>query len=258
METSDRFDYQRHMKLMFRSLTTIGEMSKSIFKAYPARVRTQESVDYYEIGARNIDKDGEIVLLDSDTPRKSANTSAYEAQVLVAGDIVIPFRAKRLKVGIYRGSGFPLVPNPSLMVIRSGSILDGAYMAICLRQPFIRGYLDYLAERTGKLEIDDVAALAIPAFSFDFDYQPNNLFKITKMRYRLEQITEELNHYEETLKAYLLAGRVSYDQENLNEFNKLLDETERVNQRLNDSAPASENITMLGRDFRDFMENPEI
>ncbi len=253
MEKSVLFDYQRHMQLKFKNLTTIGEMSQSIFKAYPARVRTQKSVDYYEIGARNIDKDGEIVLLDSDTPRKSANTSAYEAQVLVAGDIVIPFRAKRLKVGIYRGSGFPLVPNPSLMVIRSESMLDGAYMAICLRQPFIRGCLDYLAERTGKLEIDDVAALVIPAMGTNLDYQPNRLHDIAMMRRRIEQIAEDLKLYEETLKADLLGGRASYDQENLSAFNKLLDETEEINQLLNDSAPSNESIAMLSRDFRDFI-----
>ncbi|MEA3503254.1 MAG: hypothetical protein U9R47_10795, partial [Actinomycetota bacterium] len=165
MEKVDLFDYHRHMKLMFGSLTTIGELSQTIFKAYPVRVRTQQTIDYYEIGARNIEKDGEIVLLDDDTPRKSANESAYEAQVLVTGDIIISFRAKRLKMGIYRGSEFPLIPNPALMVVRSKSMLDGAYMAICLRQPFIKSYLEYLAQRMGKLEIDDVAALAIPALN---------------------------------------------------------------------------------------------
>jgi len=254
VEKSTLFDYQRHMQLKFKNLTTIGEMSKSIFKAYPARVRTQESVDYYEIGARNIDKDGEIVLLDSDTPRKSANTSAYEAQVLVAGDIVIPFRAKKLKVGIYRHSGFPLVPNPSLMVIRSESMLDGAYMAICLRQPFIRGYLDYLAERTGKLEIDDVAALAIPAFNIDLDYQPNKLFSITMMRRRIEQIAQDLNHYEETLQAELLEERASYDEENLSAFNTLLDEAKEISQLLDASAPTDESIAMLRTNFKGFVD----
>ncbi len=254
MEKVDLFDYHRHMKLMFGNLTTVGELSQTIFKAYPVRVRTQQAINYYEIGARNIDKDGEIVLLDDDTPRKSANNSAFEAQVLVAGDIVIPFRTKRLKVGIYRGSGFQMIPNPSLMVIRSKSMLDGAYMAICLRQPFIRGYLEYLAQRTGKLEIDDVAALAIPALNIDLDYQMNNLFEITRKRHRLEQISKDLKHYEETLQAELLGGRASYDQEKLDTLNTLLDEAEDISQLLNTSAPANENIAMLSKDFKDLVD----
>ena len=254
MKKLDLFDYQQQMKLEFGNLTTIGKMSKTIFKAYPVRVRGQKPINYYEIGARNIKKDGEIALLDSDTPRESANATAYEAQVLVAGDIIIPFRAKNLQVGIYRGSVFPMIPNPSLMVIRSKSMLDGVYMAICLSQPFIRGYLEYLAQHIGKLGIDDVAALAIPALNIDLDYQTNNLFEITRMRHRFEQIAKNLKHYEETLQAELLGGNASHEQEKLDTLNTLLDEAEDISQLLNTSAPANKSIAMLSTNFKDFVD----
>ena len=254
MEKLDLFDYQQQMKLKFENLTTIGKMSKSIFKAYPVRVRGQKLINYYEIGARNIKKDGEIILLDSDTLRESANTAAYDAQVLVAGDIIIPFRSKNLQVGIYRGSGVPMIPNPSLLVIRSESMLDGAYIAVCLRQPFIRGYLEYLAHRTGKLEVDDIATLAIPAIGTDFDNHINKLYEITKMRHRLEQVVKDINHYEETLQSELLGRTIHYDQNELDSFNILLDEAEEISQFLNTSTLPNESIAMLCTDFKDFVD----
>jgi len=253
----DISNYQEQMKLKFENLTTIGKMSKSIFKAYPVRMRGQKPINYYEIGARNIKKDGEIILLDSDTLRESANTAAYDAQVLVVGDIIIPFRSKSFQVGIYRGSGVHMIPNPSLVVIRSESMLEGAYIAACLRQPFIRGYLEYLAHGTGKLEVDDVASLDIPAIGTDFDNHLNKLYEITKMRHRLEQIVKDINHHEETLQSELLGRTIHYDQNDqkeLDAFNILLDEAEEISQLLNTSTPPNESITMLRTDFKDFVD----
>ena len=254
MEKLNLFDYQQQMKLKFENLTTIGKMSKSIFRAYPVRMRGQKPINYYEIGARNIKNDGEIILLDSDTLRESANTAAYDAQVLVVGDIIIPFRSKSFQVGIYRGSGVPMIPNPSLLVIRGESMLEGVYIAACLRQPFIRGYLEYLAHRTGKLEVDDVATLAIPAIGIDSDNDLNKLYEITKMRHRLEQVVKDINHYEETLQAELLRSTIHYDQNELDSFNILIDEAEEISQLLNDSTPPNESITMLRTDFKDFVD----
>jgi hypothetical protein len=142
-------NYEKQMKQHFDTLTTIKDVSQSVFNAYPVRVRTQQPIVYYEIGARNIDENGEIVLLDEDMSKERANISAYEAQVLQEGDIIIPFRNKRLHAGLYIGSDTPMVPNPSLLVIRSGSLSIGRYLLVCLQQPFIIGYLEYLAQVTG-------------------------------------------------------------------------------------------------------------
>ena len=82
----------------------------------------------------------------------------------------------------------------------------------------------------------------------------NNLFEITRIRHRLEQIAKDLKHYEETLQAELLGGSFSYDEKNLYAFNELIDEAEEINQLLEDSAPTNENITMLSRDFKDLVD----
>ena len=228
MVPPDWLNYERQMRQNFDTLTTVGKLSQSIFKAYPLRVRTQQSITYYEIGARNITEDGEIVLLDEDLPKESANITAYEAQVLQAGDIIIPFRSKRVHAGLYGGSDVPMVPNPALLVVRSGSLLMGRYLSICLQQPFIAGYLEQLAQRSRKVELEDVANLMIPAMGEDFEEQVDGLDRIAETRRHLEAITQLIRSHETAFGPQVLAGRMSCDFERLDHLGVLLDETEEL------------------------------
>ena len=250
-------NYEKQMKQHFDTLTTIKDVSQSVFNAYPVRVRTQQPIAYYEIGARNIDENGEIVLLDEDMPKERANISAYEAQVLQEGDIIIPFRNKRLHAGLYIGSDTPMVPNPSLLVIRSGSLSIGRYLLVCLQQPFIIGYLEYLAQVTGKMEIESVLNLLIPSIGMNFEKRIEKLEKIIAMRKQQERIIQNFKRYEEMLSAQFLGNTEVYSRERLHALRTLLDETEILSQTLKNTIHIDEYISLLNNNFREMVNNIE-
>jgi len=257
MALPDWFNYEKQMKQNFATLTTIKNMSQNVFNAYPLRVRTQQPITYYEIGARNIDKNGEIVLLDKDMPKEKANITAYETQVLQDGDIIIPFRNKQLHAGLYIGSDVPMIPNPSLLIIRSGSLSIGRYLLICLQQPFIAGYLEFLAEATGKVEIESVLNLAIPDIDINFEKRMDKLEKITTMRKQQERITQNFKMYEEMLSTQFLGKTEVYSRERLHTLNILLEETEILSQSLKNAIHINEHISLLNNNFCEIVNNTE-
>ena len=257
MALPGELNYEKQMEEHFGTLTTIKKITKNIFKAYPVRVRTQEPVTYYEIGARNIDENGDVVILGEDTIKESANTAAYEAQVLREGDIIIPFRNKKLHAGLFKGSDLPMVPNPSLMVIRSESLLIGKYLLLCLQQPFIISYLEYLAQDTGKLEIEDVVKLAIPTISIDLKKRMDKLEKITAIRKQQEHITQSLRIYEGMVSAQFLAKVEVYPSEKLHALSELLNELETLNQSLRNHIQIDAHISMLHNNYLDIVNSIE-
>jgi hypothetical protein len=257
MVLPDWLNYEKQMKQHFDTLTTIKDVSQSVFNAYPVRVRTQQPIAYYEIGARNIDENGEIVLLDEDMSKERANISAYEAQMLQEGDIIIPFRNKRLHTGLYIISDTPMVPNPSLLVIRSGSLSIGRYLLVCLQQPFIIGYLEYLAQVTGKVEIESVLNLLIPTIDMNFEKRIEKLENIIAMRKQQERIMQNFKRYEEMLSAQSFGNTEVYSRERLHTLRTLLDETEILSQTLKNSIHIDEHISLLNNNFREIVNNIE-
>jgi len=257
MALPDWLNYKKQMEQNFGTLTTIREITQCIFNAYPVRVRTQEPMTYYEIGARNIDVSGDIVILPEDVPKESANITAYEAQVLQRGDIIIPFRNRKLRAGLFMGSDIPFVPNPSLLVIRSGSLLIGKYLLICLQQPFIIGYLEYLAQSTGKLEAEHVSNLDINPISTNLKIRIDKLEKITAMRKQQEQITHNLRIYEEMISAQFLANTEVYSRNELHALGKQLDETEVLVQSLKNHIQIDEHVSMLSNNYLDIVNGIE-
>ena len=256
MAQPDGLNYKKQMEQNFGTLTTIKEITQNIFKAYPVRVRTQEPMTYFEIGARNIDSNGDIVILPEDRPKESANITAYKAQVLQEGDIIIPFRNKKLCVGLFIGSDIPFVPNPSLLVIRSGSLLVGKYLLICLRQPFIISYLEHLAQNTGNLEIEGVSKLDIPSISTNFKIHIDKLEKIIAIRKQQKRIMKHFRLFEEMLSSQLLgsASAEPYDTRRLQMIRPLLDEIEKQAQYLKRSIQIDKSIAMLDNNYRELVE----
>ena len=203
-----KLNYEEQMQRHFSETTTISEVADSVFRAYPVRVRTQQNVIYFEIGARNIDKNGNIVPLQSDRAMTSANKTAYEAQRLCEGDIIIPYRNKHFRVALYRGSRYAFLPNPSLYVIRSGSLMIGEYILLCLQQPFIESYLSSLVSEKGKLEIEDISDLIIPALTENVEKRLNELDRLKKRREQAEEISGRLLEFEKSIQPTLMFGEL--------------------------------------------------
>lgn len=199
-----KLNYEEQIRRHFSEITTISELADSVFRAYPVRVRTQQNVIYFEIGARNIDKNGNIVLLNSDRAMTSANKTAYEAQRLCEGDIIIPYRNKHFRAALYRGSRYAFLPNPSLYVIRSGSLMIGEYILLCLQQPFIESYLSSLVSAKGKLEIEDISELIIPVPPDDIETRLHEINGLRQRREQAEEIAGRLLEFEKSIQPAMM------------------------------------------------------
>ncbi len=160
----EQTSYRQAIEHFFPYVSAIGDQVE-IFKSYPVRVRSQEKIAYYEVGASNI-SDGEVVVDKNESLKNSANATAFEKLYLRPGDIILPYRSKKLQPGLYIESSYALIPNPSLIIIRSGSIELGKYLVSCLQQPFIRRHIEVsLITLQGKhsiLDLELFKALLVP------------------------------------------------------------------------------------------------
>lgn len=161
----EQTSYEQAIEHFFPYVSAIGDQVE-IFKSYPVRVRSQEKIAYYEVGASNIGEDGAVIVDQNTSLRNSANATGFEKLSLRPGDIILPYRSKKLQPGLYIESSYPLIPNPSLIIIRSGSIELGKYLVACLQQPFIKSHIEAsLITLQGKhsiLDLELFKALLVP------------------------------------------------------------------------------------------------
>ena len=197
----DKTSYERALRRTFPYLSRIGDYAE-IFRSYPLRVRSQQEIEYYEIGSANISPLGEIEIGKDDILRSKANTTAFEKLRLRSGDIVLPYRSKRLQPGLYRYCAHPLVPNPGLVVIRSGSLERGIHLMACLALPLVKTYIETeLISKEGKLhklKFDALQSLLIPAIEekalpaiLDIDAQRELYRQAGTIQIKLEEIVTQ-------------------------------------------------------------------
>ena len=196
--------YERALGRFYPYLSAIGEQVE-IFKSYPIRVRTEQPIKYYEVGASNISQNGKIAVGKNDTLKEYANSTAFEKLHLRPGDIILPYRSKRLYMGLLlEPPSYPLVPNPGLIIIRSGSVELGKYLFTFLQHPFIHSYIEsniiHKADGKSILDIDKFRLLVIP-FAADkertraseADRYYNYLMRISQLQKKFEYLATILS-----------------------------------------------------------------
>ncbi len=245
--------YERVMKQFFSYISAISDQAE-IFKSYPIRVRMQEKIAYYEVGASNISENREIVIHQNDTLKESANATAFEKLYLRPGDIILPYRSKQLHLGLYIESSHPLIPNPSLIVIRSGSVEFGKYFMTCLHQPFIKSYIESsMIDKERKnaiLDISKFQSLIIPAAMGETIYSLHSIEKYSHYAKRVSVIHRQLDHLTTLLSAEAITGEYQSLEKTFFEYmDEHLRRVEGIVSSMEVSTIRSPAIDMLRSDF---------
>ncbi len=205
----EQTSYEQAIEQFFTYVSAIGDQAE-IFKSYPVRVRTQKEIAYYEVGASNINADGELIIKENTPLRHTANATAFEKLCLKAGDIVLPYRSKILQAGLYHSSDYPMIPNPALIVIRCEEIALGKFILACLQLPFIRSYVErHLISKDSKHAILDIAKfreLVIPATVEKSTYALLDVEKYKHYATRASEINTELTKLSIDLSAEAISG----------------------------------------------------
>ncbi len=244
--------YERALEQFFPYVSAIGDQVE-IFKSYPLRVRTQEKIDYYEVGASNI-SDGEVVVDKNESLKNSANATAFKKLYLHPGDIILPYRSKKLHPGLYIESLHPLIPNPSLIIIRSGSVELGKYLIACLHQPFIKSYVESnLIRKKGKsalLSLNEFQSLLIPIVTEKTSHELLSVERYYHYTKRVAHMHMQLDHLTTRLSAEAIAGEYqSLDSMFFKYMDEHLGKLEGIVSTMKASEIHSPAIDMLHSDF---------
>ncbi len=252
----EQTSYEQAIEHFFPYVSAIGDQVE-IFKSYPVRVRTQEKISYYEVGASNISEDGEVVVDKNESLKESANASAFEKLYLRPGDIILPYRSKKLHPGLYIESSHPLIPNPSLIIIRSGSVELGKYFISCLHLPFIKSYIESSIIRKKKksaiLDLTKLQSLLIPVLTGKTNYALLAVEKYSHYARRVSKIHRQIDHIATLLSAEAIAGEYqSLDSMFFEYMDEHIEKLEGIVSSMEASAIHSPTIDMLRSDFRDY------
>ncbi len=157
-------DYETQLNKSFTYIKAIRSQNIEVFSASPIRIREQKEISYFEIGASNITDSGAIIVNRSDKLKKSANKTSFNRQHLRVGDVVIAFRATPRFGVIVETPEVELVPNTSMIVIRTESDIGGASLCSFLNQQFVFEYLSSLMidSNNKQLSVEMLSSLLIP------------------------------------------------------------------------------------------------
>ncbi len=252
----EQIAYENALERFFPYSSAIGNQVE-IFKSYPIRVRTQEKIAYYEVGASNISEDGELIIDQNENLKESANAVAFEKLYLRPGDIILPYRSKKLHLGLYIESAHPLIPNPSLIVIRSGSMELGKYFVTCLHQPFIKSYIESnIVCKEGKhtiLDLNKLQSLVVPAAIGNMIYSLLSVEKYSHYAKRVSKIHRQLDELATLLSAEAIAGEYqSLEKVFFDYMDEHLKKMEGIVSSMEASTIHSPAIDMLRSDFTDY------
>ncbi len=233
MRIKNKIRYESLLQRIYSKTRDIKHQCNEIFRGYPVRVRTQKAIDYYEIGASNLKQDGNIVMSDNHKIRHHANESAFNQQYLRTGDIVIPYRSSRLSMGLFlEPKLYPLIPNPGLIVLRTGSKEKGRYLFTCLQQPFIKSYLESTISKSNGgaiLDMDELRTLMLPLATSKI---LTEMMEIEKYRYLLNRLSKLHSKFDQM--TLLLSSKViteeyeSTDQIFLKDIEEQIGKLERL------------------------------
>jgi len=252
----DQTSYEQAIEHFFPYVSAIGDQVE-IFKSYPVRVRTQEKIDYYEVGASNIGEDGSVDVDQNTSLRNSANTTAFVKLYLRPGDIILPYRSKQLHLGLYIESSYPLIPNPSLIIMRCGNIEIGKYLFAYLYQPFVKSYIEshiiYKERGIFILDLAKFQSLVIPVATGKTDQALLALEKYSHYSKRASHIHRRLHHLATLLSAEAIAGEYqSLDFMFFEYMDEHLKKMEGIVSSMEASVIHSPAIDMLRSDFADY------
>ena len=157
-------DYETQLNKSFTYIKAIETQNIEVFSASPVRIREQKEFQYYEIGASNITDSGAIIVNRSDNLKRLANERSFQRQYLRVGDIVVAFRATPRFGVIVETPEVELVPNTSMIVIRTESDIGGATLCTFLNQQFVFEYLSGLIVKSEnkQLSVEMLSSLLIP------------------------------------------------------------------------------------------------
>lgn len=252
----EQTSYEQAIEHFFPYVSAIGDQIE-IFKSYPIRVRTQEKIVYYEVGASNISENGELIINQNERLKESANVAAFEKLYLRPGDILLPYRSKKLHIGLYIESSYPLIPNPSLMIIRSGSVTLGKYLSAYLSQPFVKSYIEsnIIYKERGKsvLDLSKLQSMIIPVVTGKIDHALLAVGKYGHYAKRASKIYRNLEHLATLLSAEAIAGEYqSLDSMFFEYMDEYLGKLEEIVSSMEASTIHSPVIDMLRSDFTDY------
>ena len=156
--------YMTKIDEKYKYVTTMNKLGYEIFSVSPVRVREKKKLQYYEIGALNISDSGAIIIKKNDKLKRFANETSLNRQSLRVGDIVVPFRHVSKFGVIVETPEITLVPNTSMIVIRTNSDIDAASLCTFLNQQFVLEHLFYLMRDSAKkqLSVEMLSSLIIP------------------------------------------------------------------------------------------------
>ncbi len=225
---------------------TIVKMQSSLHK-----------IAYYEVGASNISENGEIIINQNEILKESANAAAFEKLYLRPGDIIFPYRSKKLHLGLYIESSYPLIPNPGLIIIRSGGVNLGRHLIACLHQPFIKSYVESnLIRKKGKsamLSLNEFQSLLIPAATEETSHELLSVERYYHYTKRVAHIHMQLDHLTTRLSAEAIAGEYqSLDSMFFKYMDEHLGKLEGIVSTMEASEIHSPAIDMLHSDFADY------
>lgn len=248
--------YEQAIEHFFPYVSAIGDQVE-IFKSYPLRVRTQEKIAYYEVGASNISENGEVSVEKNESLKKSANATAFEKLYLRPGDIILPYRSKKIHLGLYIESPYTLIPNPSLIIIRSGSIKLGKYLYAFLRQSFVKSYVEsnIIQKERGKplLDLSKLQSMTIPIATTEIEEALLDVEKYSRYAKRASQIHRNLQNLTTLLSAEAIAGEYqSLDPMFFEYMDEHLKKMEGIVSTMEASTIHSSTIDMLRSNFMDY------
>ena len=157
-------NYENRVRAIFTYIKATQSQNIQVFSASPVRIREQKEFQYYEIGASNITDSGAIIVNRSDKLKKLANETSLNRQYLRAGDVVVAFRATPRFGVIVETPKVTMIPNTSMIVIRTESDVNGASLCTFLNQEFVFEYLSDMMRESDKkqLSIEMLNSLLIP------------------------------------------------------------------------------------------------
>jgi len=157
-------DYETQLNKSFTYIKATRLQNIEVFSASPIRIREQKEFQYYEVGTSNITDSGVIIVNGSDNLKRLANERSFQRQHLRVGDIVVAFRAAPRFGVIVETPEVELVPNTSMIVIRTESDIGGASLCSFLNQQFVFEYLSSLMidSNNKQLSVKMLSSLLIP------------------------------------------------------------------------------------------------
>jgi len=176
------------------------------------------------------------------------------------GDIILPYRSKKLHLGLYIESLHPLIPNPSLIIIRSGSVALGKYLIACLHQPFIKSYIEssliVKKEKHFLLDLQRLQSLLIPMATEKINTAMLDVERYSHYAKRASAIYKKLDHTATLLSSEALAGEYQIlDDMFFEHMDEPLTKLEDIVSSIEVSLIHSPAINMLRSDFTDYVKN---